>query len=29
LEFKTKPSIEAKQHEINGLIEAILAHYTA
>ncbi len=28
-EFKTKPSIEAKQHDINGLIEAILAHYTA
>jgi uroporphyrinogen III methyltransferase/synthase len=28
-EFKAKPAIEAKQYDINGLIEEILAHYTA
>jgi uroporphyrinogen III methyltransferase/synthase len=28
-EFKAKPTIEAKQHDINGLVDVILAHYTA
>jgi uroporphyrinogen III methyltransferase/synthase len=28
-EFKTKPAIEAKKHDINGLVEAIRAYYAA
>jgi len=28
-EFKTKPSVEAKRHDINGLVEAIASHYAA
>ena len=28
-EFKTKPSIESKRHDINGLVDSIVAFYRA